>query len=131
MSTWRSTASCPSTLAYSVRGARSACQTPLKSGLPLRRGGGAVKLGLPSLVRGVRGSGWFTHCAETPAAEISIIATTPGPVRIMGSPGRVNIHPTVVPRGEVVEISVLGKCPANGHNHVQFSDIPTVRPVTP
>src|SRR5437016_6127447 len=40
----------------SLRGVASASQRPERSGLPLRRGAGAVKLGLPSLVRGVRGS---------------------------------------------------------------------------
>src|SRR5437899_10013068 len=39
-----------------------ACQSPERSGLPLSRGAGAVRIGLPSRVRGVRWSGWF-HCA--------------------------------------------------------------------
>src|SRR5713101_216240 len=46
------------TLEFSPGGANSVRQTPDRSGLPLEaRGVGAERFGLPSLVRGVRGSG--------------------------------------------------------------------------
>src|SRR5579864_7884585 len=47
----------PNKLASSPGAASSGCHTPERSGLPLIRGAGAERLGLPSLVRGVRGSG--------------------------------------------------------------------------
>ena len=37
-------------LTTALSGRRSACQTPERSGLPLTRGAGAVRFGLPSLV---------------------------------------------------------------------------------
>src|SRR5262249_48593438 len=55
----------PRTLANSSRGVRSACHTPETSGLPLTRGAGAERFGLPSAVRGVLGSRWSSHCAST------------------------------------------------------------------
>src|SRR5713226_2258436 len=51
-----------------------ACQSPERSGLPLSRGAGAVRVGLPSRVRGVRWSGWI-HCAYVGASS-PVTATT-------------------------------------------------------
>src|ERR1700694_13207 len=48
----------------SLGGISSVCQTPERSGLPSEeRGAGAVRLGLPSRMRGVPGVGKFNHCA--------------------------------------------------------------------
>src|SRR2546428_6085163 len=47
-----------------LRYARPTCQIPLRSGWPSWvRGAGAVRLGLPSLVRGVPGRGILIHWA--------------------------------------------------------------------
>src|SRR5258708_16931773 len=51
-----------------------ACQSPERSGLPLSRGAGAVRIGLPSRVRGVPWSGWF-HCAYVGTSS-PVTATT-------------------------------------------------------
>src|SRR5688572_20238909 len=48
----------------------TAFHSPFKSGLPSgRRGAGAVRFGLPSAVRGIRGSGCFSHCAGADEAK--------------------------------------------------------------
>src|SRR3984893_8441365 len=48
----------------SLGGIGSVCQTPERSGLPSEeRGAAALRLGLPSRVRGVPGVGKFSHCA--------------------------------------------------------------------
>src|SRR5687767_8856591 len=48
----------------------TAFHSPFKSGLPSgRRGAGAVRFGLPSAVRGIRGSKCFSHCAGADEAE--------------------------------------------------------------
>jgi len=40
-------------------------QIPERSGFPFgARGAGAKRFGLPSLVRGIPGDAWFTHCAK-------------------------------------------------------------------
>ncbi len=58
-------------LFHFLAGGAFASQTPERSGLPSRRGAGAVKIGLPSLVRGVPGVSWWIHCAgaKTGAAK--------------------------------------------------------------
>src|SRR6185436_336303 len=51
-------------------GWRLESQIPLKSGWPSdARGAGALRLGLPSLVRGVSGNGREIHCACAVAAR--------------------------------------------------------------
>src|SRR4030095_20101 len=49
----------------SATGALSACQIPERSGLPLSRGGGADRFGVPSRVRGTVGSWYTAHWALT------------------------------------------------------------------
>src|SRR5262245_29326338 len=49
----------------SATGALSGCQIPERSGLPLSRGTGADKFGLPSRVRGTVGSRYTAHWALT------------------------------------------------------------------
>src|SRR5262245_13060266 len=45
-------------------------QTPERSGFPFAvRGGGAVRLGLPSAVRGIPGVGTSSHCAAAGVTE--------------------------------------------------------------
>src|SRR6266852_6626056 len=62
----------PSALGALVGG--GAFQSPERSGLPLSRGAGAVKIGLPSRVRGVPWSGWI-HCAYVGTSS-PVTATT-------------------------------------------------------
>src|SRR3954471_19941166 len=51
----------------------SPCQMPDRSGLPFgRRGAGAVKFGLPFLVRGVPGTGWLMYWADANVAAAAM-----------------------------------------------------------
>src|SRR6266436_1086793 len=70
--------STPSPAMLSTKLLSAACQIPERSGLPSDAlGAGAIRLGLPSGVRGVPGSGRLSHCARaTPAIPNSMVIAT-------------------------------------------------------